>query len=176
LKSTSNQELVDSVLLNDVAGSEKALAENADPNVVVEGQNVGPKTLLCSHLHLIMHAVDQNNIEIVKLLLEHGSNPNLPSSQSDDSVDTPLQLAISKNYFEVSMILIEYGANLDHAAGTCLSPVVIAVENRNFKMLSALLDAGAWKDKSAYEGCDPRDMAEMRNCDRCLEVLMKYVE
>ena len=54
-------------------------------------------------------ACQVNNIEIVKLLLEYGADPNIVKSDGC----SPLWIAASKGYSECVQILIKYDANID---------------------------------------------------------------
>ena len=49
----------------------------------------------------------KNRCEIVKLLLQHGADPNI----ADDKYETPLHLAARNGLAKVSEILVEYGAD-----------------------------------------------------------------
>jgi len=86
-------------------------------------------------------AVEQNNPEIVKLLLEHHADPNLttlrnPDYPRDKGIETPLHIAAQNGYLEVIELLLDYGAD----------PMVIDSSER-----TAESRARQWKEESAAD-------------------------
>jgi ankyrin repeat protein len=67
---------------------------------------------------------------IVKLLLSHGADPNAKGWHQR----TPLHLASSKGYLDVSRLLIEYGANVDAKDDDKNTPFSIALANGHRKL------------------------------------------
>ncbi|RZF42422.1 hypothetical protein LSTR_LSTR011560 [Laodelphax striatellus] len=70
-------------------------------------------------LHL---AAEFGFVDLVKLLLRNGADPNIPN-QLDD---TPLQLAARRNQFEVVKLLLEAGAKPDSCNSSGLSAIQLA--------------------------------------------------
>ena len=54
-------------------------------------------------------AVKSNEIEVVKILLLSGADPE----GSIENVSSPLHVAIRENFVEIVKVLIEFGANVD---------------------------------------------------------------
>ena len=70
----------------------------------------------------LSHAAREGHLHIVRLLLEHGANPNLPEDLAPDG--RALFEACCANHLEVAELLLEHGANpnagLD-SSGCCLT-------------------------------------------------------
>jgi ankyrin repeat protein len=87
----------------------------------------------------LLYAIMQNNIPLLKLLLEYGADPNFVSNGSAN----PLIVSAQHRHFEIAKLLIEYGANInicDHSGKTAL---IYASKANNAKMLKFLLEKGA---------------------------------
>jgi len=89
---------------------------------------------------LLLNALSENNpnIDIVKKLLELGSNPN----EIADDGTTPLTLAVLNDLALVNLLL-EFGANpnlIDNQGDSVLS---IAIDLKSLPMIEALLSGGA---------------------------------
>jgi len=56
---------------------------------------------------LLIHAIDLNNIALVRALLQEGANPNAMLSPV---TGTPLQHALEKRYINIELLLRQYGA------------------------------------------------------------------
>ena len=88
-------------------------------------------------------ACEKKNTYIVKLLLEHGANPNLDKYK----ICTPLLLACSKNNDneDVIKLLLEYGADPNKVIFKNLSPLVCVAKDNKYKLVKLLLEYGAEK-------------------------------
>jgi len=80
-------------------------------------------------------AVDSNDPQIVKLLIEKGANVR------DSSL--PLFSAAYSNSVEIAKILVENGADLNEATTDGRTPLMIAVEQGSYEMVRFLLEKGA---------------------------------
>lgn len=83
-------------------------------------------------------AMFQNNMDIVKLLLEHGFNPD---AQGTSNGYTPLHDAVWAENLEAAKLLIRYGARLDIAAKDGLTPVQKAQDEGKKDMYVLLRNA-----------------------------------
>ncbi|TLD39357.1 putative ankyrin repeat domain containing protein [Venturia nashicola] len=98
--------------------------------------------------NLLVRACLNGDVEIVRLLLLFGADPNL----SDKKGYTPLYAAAKTSFLEVVELLIKYGADPNMSAGPDEeSPLVTAVQKRNFELEHLLLMFGA--DPCAIMAC-----------------------
>lgn len=104
-------------------------------------------------------AVLNNNLEIVKILLDSGANPN---SIYDENGLTPLVVSCAINNYDISKLLIDYNANVDGAGDLegdyIYYPLFEAIQNDNFNMVKLLLDKGAKKDIINKQGASISDL------------------
>ena len=84
-----------------------------------------------------------DNIELVKLLLEHGADVNIK-----DDVDrkTPLYNACYKNKLNIAKLLLKHGADVNIKDGYGLTPLYNACYYNNIELIKLLLEHGAGKD------------------------------
>lgn len=75
---------------------------------------------------------------IVKLLLDHGVDPNIPFEK-----DTALGSAALHGYSKIALVLLEHGANVDGKRTTGQTPFLVAIEKGNLPFAKFLLQHGA---------------------------------
>ncbi|PRD22307.1 UNVERIFIED_CONTAM: Ank3 [Trichonephila clavipes] len=103
------------------------IAEGADINLT---NFFGFKALHFSILH--------RKKEVVAYLIQKGANINDPCYRQ-----TPLQLAVQNNDFEMAQVLINNGAEIDAESDSGLTPLCLAVRNNNKEIVKILLKYGA---------------------------------
>jgi ankyrin repeat protein len=115
------------------------LHAGANPNQSITcNNNQQPTTTneyYCTPLHI---AVEQKNIELVTLLLQHGSNPNIV----DVNLWTPLHIAMksSINSPRIVQLLLDYNADVNLKTNTGSTILHIAAkENTSLEIVSLLL-------------------------------------
>ena len=109
---------------------------------------------------LIVKAVQDNNTEFLKLSLNYGVDPNLPNSAGVTALHLACYIA-SYNY-DVASILVSNGAQPALAVTSSgLTPLHYAVETRDPKIITLLLEAGASPSVEAAEHKTPLDYARM---------------
>ena len=86
---------------------------------------------------LLLVAAINNKTLAVKILLEHGADPNKPN-QSNYS---PLQHAIESENKEMVELLLSYGSDPNHQNSVGNTPFHVAVISRNMTAVRAILDA-----------------------------------
>lgn len=138
-----NSELHDAIQLQRTDDVKKALAAGADPNSC--DNNIKEPALFL--------AVARGNIEITKLLLSKGANPNIVYKEESPRV-VPLILAILYNRAAVCKVLLAYGANpngpeelegLDPEIFLQEKPVFHAAMGRRMAICRVLL-SGDWRE------------------------------
>jgi ankyrin repeat protein len=139
----------------------KLLEAGANPNAVVNNtprsRNRGgsPRIVFANTL---MRAVFAGDIEVAKLLLTHGANPNTASSDGESMLQAAAGLAFIHGYHaektsdeRVALVkmLIELGADVNHADHYGITPLMAAANRGDVPVLKALIAAGA--DVGAYD-------------------------
>ena len=108
----------------------------------------------------LIQAVRRNRVEVVRMLLEAGADPNL----QNDNGETALILAARYGYAEVAQLLLDAGADLNAKDGRGATPLASAIRNRNAPIVSALLNAGADPNEPDANGVTPF-MAAIRSME-----------
>eukprot|EP00833_Pecoramyces_ruminatium_P003924 jgi/Orpsp1_1/1177956/evm.model.c7180000063514.1 len=79
------------------------------------------------------------NNTILKILLDHGFNPNITNERGY----TPLTIACQNNNETIVKYLLDYGANTNMIDDNGDCPLNIACQNNNETIVKYLLDHGA---------------------------------
>lgn len=151
------------VLYSDAATVAQLLERGADPNkrndadataLMWAATNLEKTRLLLDHgaevnarsndgrTPLLIAATQAGAAPIVKLLLEHGANPNPPGRGLGDS--SPLRDAATAGDPGVMQLLIDHGANVRAAGGGALSGAMEAECAKCIELLTKGVDAGAY--------------------------------
>lgn len=121
-------------------------------------------------------AVNSGDIRIVELLLREGLNPNTLISTHRWSRSTPLQVASRKKDDDLVRVLIKAGADVDLTSDWDeKTALTYAVSNRDVRMLSQLLLAGAKVNPPESEKSDampPLVLATFKRCSRTVDILL----
>ena len=88
--------------------------------------------------------------EIIRMLLENGADPNIPSAYSL----SPLHIAArhGNDDTEIARDLLEYGADVDARAVNGGTPMQMAAATNNIAHLQLFLDHGANMDAQSHDG------------------------
>ena len=88
----------------------------------------------------ILHiAVENNNLEITKMLIENKININI----TDKYFNTPLHISTKNDNIEISKLLLDNGARQNIPNFKSYYPLHYAIENNNINMINLLLDKHA---------------------------------
>ena len=140
-------------------GSVNQIKESLDNGVDVNCKNHNQDTPL--RIAIIKRNMkkncDKNYLNIIKLLLNYGANPNIKSKILGS---TPLLLAIYKKDYELVLLLIQNGANINLPNKLYNYPLISAAKYGSLKIVKLLLENGAkilnknFENSTAYhEAC-----------------------
>ena len=140
----------------------KLLDAGADPNAVVDNtprgrnRNASPRIVFASALHRAAFAGD---LELSKLLLSYGANPDAVSSDRESMLEAAAGLALIPGYqvshpnperLELCKLLVEkYGEDVNWADAYGITPLMAAANLGNTSLVQYLVDKGA--DLGAYD-------------------------
>lgn len=79
--------------------------------------------------------------DIVRLLLRHGADPDVPSQNGYNVY--PLHSSLGANHVEISKMLIEAGADVNALQSSRISPLHLAAQHGNIELIVLLLEHGA---------------------------------
>ena len=89
-----------------------------------------------SHVH---SSPEGEEVEIVRQLLDHGADPNIP----DRGYSTLLHRASYSGWLEIARLLLRYGAKVDEMDGAGRTPFQVASSRGYHEVTKLLLDHGA---------------------------------
>ncbi|KAH7300136.1 hypothetical protein KP509_24G046000 [Ceratopteris richardii] len=115
----------------------------------------------------LVWASGHDRFNVVKLLLDHGADPN---AAADDDV-TALVAASAAGACTIVDLLIEKGANVNINAGGA-TPLHIAADSGNVKMVDSLVKAGANPDALDDDNTKPIIGAAMRGNEDIVNALL----
>lgn len=81
-----------------------------------------------------------NKLEIVKILLEHGANPNIPTKNKNNF---PLLISSDKGNIKIIDFLIKAGADVNQINNDNISSVMAASYHGNIEIVKLLIENGA---------------------------------
>src|SRR5436190_6838814 len=127
LRETRNNELIAAASDGDVTAVRRLLDEGAE---VEAGDNAGWTS--------IIQAARSGHNEVVRLLLEHGANPNVVEHGNQDM--TPLHWAATSNNIDCVKTLLEHGADLNATTTSGYTPLMLAADTGTSQLTQLLLD------------------------------------
>ncbi len=116
--------------------------------LLVKGANVNEKEESYSKITPLFVAVEQGNIEIVKLLLEFGAKVNARDSEKQ----TPLMRLDDDATPELVELLLKYRAKIEAVDSQGNTALIIVADRVNVEVIEAFIDAGADINASNKEG------------------------
>ncbi|KAL2845262.1 ankyrin [Aspergillus pseudoustus] len=91
------------------------------------------------HIHPLVEAVSQRDMESMRLLLFYKADPDIPNSQGK----TPLLLAVEQSFLDEAILLLKFGADANFRSDAGQeSPLFCAVANKNIELTETLLAHG----------------------------------
>jgi len=82
-----------------------------------------------------------NKEDVVRLLLAHKANPDIPTQNEEHLY--PLHIALLNKNTAITKLLIEAGANVNNRQQTGLTPLHLAAQQGNIEIIVLLLEHGA---------------------------------
>jgi len=128
------------------------IAAGADPNAS------------CTPLHA---ALIRSNVELVKLLLGSGANPELKDAQGR----TPLSIAVQGGDGTVVRLLLDGGADPDLRSQDGFTPLLSAIRQRDSTIAAVLIKAGA-DVNLGYQGHSPLHVAVSQRDQATMKLLL----
>ncbi|WP_367209774.1 ankyrin repeat domain-containing protein [Sphingobacterium sp. R2] len=110
-----------------------------------------------------------NKVDIVRLLLSKGANPNTVTK--NEQLTTALHIAASNNNEEIGKLLIDAGANVNAIHATGETPLHFAAQYGNINFIVALLENGADTRIINISGLSPMDLAYEKGHKEIAEIL-----
>lgn len=103
----------------------------------------------------LMHAAMMGNVDAVRLLLEHGADPNKVGIGGA----TALGYATVMSHADVGRLLVERGANVNVKGAGGITPLHHAARDMHIEYLKELVEAGATTDVKDANGNTPLHLA-----------------
>lgn len=110
-----------------------------------------------------------NKEEIVRLLLLHKADPNIPSQNGFQVY--PLHTALNNNHSDISKMLIEAGANVNIKQHGGFTPLHFAAQHGNIDLIIILLELGAEVTTLNDAGESAADLAAKKGYREIAEIL-----
>lgn len=111
-------------------------------------------TTMQSKLHELHQAIEEENIDKVRSLIDKGADVNLAADNERD-VRTPLIAATFSKNTDIAKLLIEKGANVDLADKAGRTPLMFASANGATETAKLLIKKGAKVDSASDAGYTP---------------------
>jgi RNA polymerase sigma factor (sigma-70 family) len=122
----------------------------------------------------IRNAASGGHIEIVKLLLAHGADPNLPE-EGIAPRGHALYSAVYNRHYDIAKLLLEHGAHPDQEVESSADAVWIAIRNRDHRMIELLGSYGAnWDIALPLDRSLPYATIAASGIKRPLKILAQY--
>jgi ankyrin repeat protein len=122
-------DLQDAVLSGDISSVRQAINSGADINDSDKAEGTP-----------LFIAVDSGNLEVATLLLESGSDTEIPAKRGKQ---TPLHRAATNNDAEMVRLLVAHGAKINSRGFQKITPLFAAVSRNNLNAIRALVEGGA---------------------------------
>jgi ankyrin repeat protein len=117
-------------------------------------------------------AIERNDVAIVRLLLDHGADPNAGVGRQRES---PLLAAARLGCWEIADLLLASGAapNGRGAVNNAFTPLYVAALHDNLRVAYSLLSAGADPNTASRIGRDGRLLNEAKGPTPLMEALRR---
>ena len=120
----------------------------------------------------LLAATAQNHLNIVKLLLEHGANPDVANLIGA----TPLMMASHHGYNQICAILLDYGANINLQDELGRTAFFVATVCGHIGIIKLLIDHHAKIGIPNNEGLKPIDIAYRSSNGEIARIIRKHTQ
>lgn len=131
-------------------------------SLIANGSDINAKEQGFSSRTALHTAIQENNLKIVRLLLNAGADVN----SLDEEGNTPLMLLDDETNVEIVSLLIKYGTKLDiQNKENQQTALLTAAMEENFKVMRVLIESGAnvnLRDEDGDSALDITDDEEIR--------------
>lgn len=107
----------------------------------------------------LVYAIEQENIEMVKALLDSGADVNALT----ESNQSPLGAALSRSSKEIAKLLLAHKANPNVSSNMGETPLFTAIDLGDPEIVEELVKAGADLNNKTASGQTPQEYAESSN-------------
>ena len=136
------------------------------------GENLNEKISIFNQapIHKIIESKKKNKHDVLKKILEMGSDPNI----RDSNGWCPLHYACNYGDLESVKILLDYKANIDNYSNNRRIPLHIASNNNYPDIVEYLCKKKSEINTKDDLGCTPLHLAAKNGNTKCLEILLFY--
>ena len=124
----------------------------------------------------LLRATQFNQMANVRVLLENGADPNIPSKFS--LVGNPFHEAIKRKHNEIALLMMKHGANIympcSDLFGNEHPPLHLAILHQNQEMVKALIEHGCDIEYKGIDDFTPLHIAAQKGFEDILETLLEF--
>ena len=125
----------------------------------------------------LTHAAQAGDVEIARMLIEHGADVNAPSVNSKNALNTPVMVAAWHGNKEMVELLVENGACINQQdKGNGFTPLIKAVFSKNEDVVKYLLEKNADTAIMSHERKTALDYAYEKKLKNIIEILKEENE
>lgn len=137
--------------------------------LINEGMNI-KNSFVAGRCNILSYAVYYGNVNIIRLLLSHGANPNFPWG------NLVLCEAIKNGDIEIVNLLLQYGANVNLRQDDQWSrmPIHIAAKFNHFELIKLLISHGANVNARDDKGITPLHLISRYGNIRIVRFLVEH--
>lgn len=128
---------------------------DATKTAIVDGASVHSRA--ADGTPVIVLAVGERNLDIVKLLIENGARPDDRSKKDDTS---PLTLAAANGDLEIVTYLLDHKADIDLPGALRETALIKATRAHNNDVVKLLLERGSNVDETDSSGATAAEIAQ----------------